>query len=520
LSHPLIQLSGIVKRFPGGILANDSVSLEIAPGEIHALLGENGAGKSTLMQILYGVYHKDAGEIRINGRLHEFATPGDAIRHGIGMIHQEFMLVRSFTVAENVAMGTGGAGGKVGLAAVAGRVRDLADEFGLDVDPWSRVEHLPLGVQQRVEILKLLYRNARLLILDEPTSVLTPQEVARLFDVLRTLKAAGRSIVIVTHKLRDVVDIADRVTVLRVGKAIATVPVTEVNELSLARLMVGRDVVLHAEKTSQPRGNALLRVEDLSTVDAGGQLRVKNISFSVHAGEIVGIAGVDGNGQSELIECLFGLRPAATGRVWFKNRDITSLTPAQRRKERIAYLPADRRQVGSIADMSLADNVVLGAQRQYARWGGVWRDRKGAAAHAWRLMARFQVRAPSPDFPASKLSGGNLQKVVLGREVMRDPWLLLVEQPTRGLDVGAIETVWGELLAQRAEGRGILLVSAELDEILNLADRIAVIFGGEIMGVVMAAEAKIDMLGLMMAGRHLYDLGGASDRKAASGPAH
>ena len=519
MSSPLIQLSGIVKRFPGGILANDSVSLDIAAGEIHALLGENGAGKSTLMQILYGVYRKDAGEIRIKGTLHEFATPGDAIRHGIGMIHQEFMLVRSFTVAENVAMGRGGVGAKVGLAAVARRVRDLADEFGLDVDPCSRVEELPLGVQQRVEILKLLYRNARVLILDEPTSVLTPQEVARLFEVLRALKAAGRSIVIVTHKLREVVDIADRVTVLRDGKAVATFPVTEVNELSLARLMVGRDVVLHAEKTSQPRGRALLRVEDLSTVDAGGQLRVKNISFSVHAGEIVGIAGVDGNGQSELIECLFGLRPAATGRVWFKERDITALTPAQRRKERIAYLPADRRHVGSIADMSLADNVVLGAQRQYARWGGAWRDRKAAVAHAWRLMARFRVRAPGPEFSASKLSGGNLQKVVLGREVMRDPWLLLVEQPTRGLDVGAIETVWAELLAQRAEGRGILLVSAELDEILNLADRIAVIFGGEIMGVVSAAEAEVEMLGLMMAGRHLCDLGGASDREEARGPA-
>jgi general nucleoside transport system ATP-binding protein len=520
LPPPLVQLSGIVKRFPGRILANDCISLEIAAGEIHALLGENGAGKSTLMQILYGVYQKDAGEIRIDGRLQEFATPGDAIRHGVGMIHQEFMLVRSFSVAENVAMGTAGAGGEIDLPGVGRRVRDLADKFGLDVDPRSRVEHLPLGVQQRVEILKLLYRDARVLILDEPTSVLTPQEVARLFDVLRALKAAGKSIVIVTHKLREVVDIADRVTVLRDGRVVATLPVAEATELSLARLMVGRDVILHAEKKRQPSGPAVLRVENLSAVDAGGQLRVKNISFSVHAGEILGLAGVDGNGQSELIECLFGLRSPAGGRVWFKDRDITFLTPAQRRKEHIAYLPADRRHVGSIAEMSLADNVVLGAQRQFARWGGAWRDRKGASAHARRLMSRFGVRAPGPDFPVGKLSGGNLQKVVLGRELMRDPWLLLVEQPTRGLDVGAIETVWAELLAQRAERRGILLVSAELDEILNLADRIAVMFDGEIIGIVPAAEAKVEMLGLMMAGRRALDPDGPTPREAAVGPAH
>jgi simple sugar transport system ATP-binding protein len=519
LPPPLVQLSGIVKRFPGGIVANDGVSLDIAAGEIHAVLGENGAGKSTLMQILYGVYRKDAGEIRIDGRLHEFANPSDAIRHRIGMIHQEFMLVRCFTVAENIAMGTGGTGGKVDLAAVARRVRDLADEFGLEVDPRSRIEDLPLGVQQRVEILKLLYRDARVLILDEPTSVLTPQEVGRLFDVLRALKAAGKSIVIVTHKLREVVDIADRVTVLRDGGVVATLPVAETNELSLARLMVGRDVVLRAEKKREPSRHALLKVENLSVVDAGGQLCVKDISFSVHAGEIVGVAGVDGNGQSELIECLFGLRRPAGGKVWFKERDITSLTPAERRKEHIAYLPADRRHVGSIAEMSLADNAVLGAQRQFAGWGGVLRDRKGVAAQALRLMSRFGVRAPNPDFPVSKLSGGNLQKVVLGREVMRDPWLLLVEQPTRGLDVGAIEIVWAELLARRAQGRGILLVSAELEEIVNLADRVAVIFEGEIMGIVPTADAEVEILGLMMAGQRMPSYR-ASDREAALGPTH
>ena len=517
---PLVQLSGITKRFPPGIVANDGISLDIAAGEIHALLGENGAGKSTLMQILYGVYRKDAGEIRIEGEPCEFETPGDAIRRGIGMIHQEFTLVRSFTVAENIAMGTDSTGGAYDLAAVARRIRDVADEFGLDVDPWARVEHLPLGVQQRVEILKLLYRETRLLILDEPTSVLTSQEVGRLFDVLRALKAAGKSIILVTHKLREVIDIADRVTVLRDGRAIATLPIAEVDELSLARLMVGRDVVLHVEKRPQASGPALLRVEDLSVVGDAGEPQVKNVSLAVNAGEILGIAGVDGNGQSELIECLFGLRPAACGRVLFEGCDITRRTPAERRRDRIAYLPADRRHVGSVAELSLADNAVLGAQRQFAFWGGRWRDRKRAAAHAIRLMERFGVRAPGPDFPVAKLSGGNLQKVVLGRELMREPLLLLVEQPTRGLDVGAIEAVWAELLAQRAHGRGILLVSAELEEILNLADRIAVLFGGQIMGVLPAAEAKVERLGLMMAGRRLSDLDQKTRQGAALDPAH
>jgi general nucleoside transport system ATP-binding protein len=510
---PLVQLSGIVKRFPPDILANDRISLDVAPGEIHALLGENGAGKSTLMQILYGVYRKDAGEIRIDGKPCDFQTPRDAIRHGIGMIHQEFMLVRSFTVAENVAMGAESAAGRLDLVAVARRIAALASEFGLDVDPWARVEHLPLGVQQRVEILKLLYREARLLILDEPTSVLTPQEVGRLFAVLRALKAAGKSIVIVTHKLREVMDIADRVTVLRDGRAIATLPTQQVDEPALARLMVGREVLLHADKAPQLPGRPLLVIADLTVVDHAGQPRVRDLSLTVHAGEILGIAGVDGNGQSELVECLFGLRPAISGRVLLDGREITAWTPAARRKEHIAYLPADRRHVGSIAELSLADNVVLGRQREFAR-GGVWRDRRRAAAHANELIQRFGVRVPGPDFPAGKLSGGNLQKVVLGREVMHDPMVLLVEQPTRGLDVGAIETVWSELLAQRAQGRGILLISAELEEILNLADRIAVLFDGEIMGVMPANEAKIEVLGLMMAGRHLADLNPATALEA------
>ncbi len=499
---PLVELRGICKTFPPDVRANEDVSLAIAPGEILAVLGENGAGKSTLMQILYGVYRRDAGDILVDGRPVDFASPGEAIAHGIGMIHQEFMLVRSFSVAENVAMGTAAAREqRFDLSAVSRRLTGLALQFGLDVDPAARVEHLPVGVQQRVEILKLLYREARLLILDEPTAVLTPQEVKKLFDVLRALKAAGKSVIIVTHKLREVMDIADRVTVLRDGRNVGTRITAQTDEPSLARLMVGRDVLLRADKQPVTPGRARLSVNDLTVAGHDGTPRVRGLSLEVHAGEILGIAGVDGNGQSELVEALFGLRPVAAGEVTLDGQAVTRWTPAARRAAHMAYLPADRRHVGSVTDLSITDNAVLGAQRTFARLGGRWRDRRAAVAHARALIARFGIRTPGPDFPAGKLSGGNLQKLVLGREVAREPGVLVVEQPTRGLDVGAIETVWAELLAQRAQGRAILLISAELEEILNLADRISVVFDGRIVGTVAGPGADVAKLGLMMAGR-------------------
>ncbi len=498
---PLVELRGICKRFPPDVRANEDVSLSIAPGEILAILGENGAGKSTLMQILYGVYRRDAGEILVDGVAVHFADPGDAIRAGIGMIHQEFMLVRSFTVAENVAMGRAASREAFDLAAVSARLTSLALQFGLGVSPSALVENLPVGVQQRVEILKLLYRQARLLILDEPTAVLTPQEVAGLFDVLRALRAAGKSVIIVTHKLREVMDIADRVTVLRDGRNVGTRITAESDEASLARLMVGRDVLLRADKRPVARGRSRLSVSDLTVAGHDGTPRVRNLSLDVHGGEILGIAGVDGNGQSELVEALFGLRPVVSGEVALDGEVVTRATPAARRRGHMAYLPADRRHVGSVGALSIADNAVLGAQRGFARFGGRWRDRRAATAHARALIARFGIRTPGPDFPAGKLSGGNLQKLVLGREVAREPGVLVVEQPTRGLDVGAIETVWAELLAQRAAGRAILLVSAELEEILNLADRIAVMFDGRIVGTVAGEGADVAQLGLMMAGR-------------------
>jgi simple sugar transport system ATP-binding protein len=330
--------------------------------------------------------------------------------------------------------------------------------------------------------------------------------VDRLFAVLRTLKAAGRAVVIVTHKLREVMDIADRVTVLRDGRAVATVNAADTDATSLARLMVGRDVMLRADKAAKPPGRCLLQAAALTVRDHTGAIRVNGVSLRLHAGEILGIAGVDGNGQSELVEALFGLRPVAGGTVQCGGQDVTGWSPEARRRVRMAYLPADRRHVGSLGTLSIADNAVLGQQAGFARWGGRWRDGARIAAHAAALIARFGVRAPGPDFPAGKLSGGNLQKVMLGREVMRDPEVLLVEQPTRGLDVGAIETVWAELLAQRALGRGLLLVSAELEELLNLADRIAVMFDGRVMGIVPAAGADPQAIGLMMAGRALSDL--------------
>lgn len=494
-----VEMRGIRKRFPPDVRANRDIDLDLKAGEIHALLGENGAGKSTLMQILYGVYRPDAGEIRIDGAPVQFASPRDAIGHGIGMIHQEFMLVRRFTVAENVAMGQAVAGERFGIRATAARIRELAERFGLQIDPDERIEHMPVGVQQRVEILKLLYREAKLLILDEPTAVLTPQESARLFTVLRALAAAGKSVVIVTHKLREVIDVATRVTVLRDGSVAGSMATADTDERALARLMVGREVLLRANKPPQARGPCLLEVAGLSVPDHAGSAKIENLSLRVHAGEIVGVAGVDGNGQSELVQALFGLRPS-TGDVVLNGKDIAGLPPAGRRAHGLAYLPADRRHVGAVMELSVADNAVLGTQAEFARWGGRWRDRGRAAAHAQALIARFGIRAPGPGFLAGKLSGGNLQKVVLGREVMRDPSVLIVEQPTRGLDVGAIETIWAELLAQRALGRGLLLVSAELEEILNLADRIVVMFDGRITGEMPGEGADTAALGLLMAG--------------------
>ncbi|MBE2274778.1 MAG: ABC transporter ATP-binding protein [Rhodobacteraceae bacterium] len=504
---PAVELRGIVKRF-ANVLANDHASLSVLPGEVHALLGENGAGKSTLMQVLYGSYHADGGEILLDGSPVHFANQRAAIHAGIGMIHQDFMLVRPFTVAENVVLGLDGElqlyeekRGILDLAGASRRIEELSTHHGLQVDAGARIEHLPVGVQQRVEILKLLYRNARILILDEPTAVLTPQETAKLLETLRSLAAEGRSIIIVTHKLHEIIEVADRVTIMRDGKTVATVAKEDTTEAELARLMVGRDVLLRVRKSPLKRGATLLTTQGLKVNDDRGEEAVSGIDLSVNAGEIVGIAGVDGNGQSQLVEALAGLRPVMGGQISMEGTDITHGTPACRKACGIAYVPADRRGVGSVGTLSIEDNSVLCNLGAFTGKFGVFRDRARSRSHARDLVARFGVKAPDIRFPAGKLSGGNLQKMILGREIMQQPKLLIVEQPTRGLDVGAIEGVWAELLKVRDSGQGILLVSAELEEIRNLADRILVIFEGRFMGELRPEDADDETIGLMMAGR-------------------
>jgi general nucleoside transport system ATP-binding protein len=490
---PLFAMRKIVKRFPG-VLANSDVDLTIEPGEIHALLGENGAGKSTLMQILYGFHSMDSGSILIDDKLVEIRSPKDAIALGIGMVHQEFMLVRRFSVVENTVLGLKG----FDLREAAQRLRSLSDQHHLAIDPHAQVQHLPIGVQQRVEILKLLYRDARLLILDEPTAVLTTHEKDQLFRVLRGLRNQGRSIVIVTHKLQEIVDLADRVTVMRDGRVVATVSTQQTSEQELARLMVGRDVNLRAQRTPIERGRAVLRVDGLHVRDEVGQEKVRGVSLDVHAGEIVGIAGVDGNGQSQLAEAIMHLRPAHKGSVFLDGHEVTRLTVAQHRALGLSYVPADRRHVGSITEMPVAENAILGSQRKHTR--GLFLDRQRIREHAEKLIARFGVRATSIGTLAGKLSGGNLQKLILGREILQDRAVMVVEQPTRGLDVGAVEAVWLELLHERQRGKAILLISAELEELMNLADRIAVMFEGRIVGILDAANVTTEKLGLMISG--------------------
>jgi ABC-type uncharacterized transport system ATPase subunit len=495
---PAFAMRKIVKRFPG-VVANNDVDLTIEAGEIHALLGENGAGKSTLMQILYGFHSMDSGSILIDGEPVAINSPKDAIAVGIGMVHQEFMLVRRFSVVENTVLGLNeDAGPMLDLRKAARRLRSLSEQHHLAIDPDAQVQHLPIGVQQRVEILKLLYRDARLLILDEPTAVLTTHEKDQLFTVLRGLRDQGRSIVIVTHKLQEILELADRVTVMRDGRVVGAVTAHQTNEQELARLMVGRDVNLRAHRVPVERGRAVLRVNGLHVRDDVGQEKVRGVSLDVHAGEIVGIAGVDGNGQSQLAEAIMHLRPALQGQVFLDEREVTRLTVAQHRALGLSYIPADRRHVGAITEMSVADNAILGSQRERTR--GLFLDRRKIREYAERLVARFGVRASGIGAMAGKLSGGNLQKLILGREILQDASAIVVEQPTRGLDVGAVESVWLELLRERERGKAILLISAELEELMNLADRIAVMFEGRIVGILDSANVTQEKLGLMISG--------------------
>jgi ABC-type uncharacterized transport system ATPase subunit len=497
---PILELREITKRFPG-IVANDHIDFDVRRGEVHALLGENGAGKSTLMNVVYGLYRPDDGEIRVAGKLAAFHSPSDAIRAGIGMVHQHFMLIPVMTVAENIVLGSEPTAGGVFLdhSQADRRVRELAQSFNFAIDPDARVESITVGQQQRVEILKALYRGADILILDEPTAVLTPQEAKDLFEILRTLTREGMAVVFISHKLHEVLDIADRISVLRRGKLVATVPRTGVGEQQLAELMVGRQVALRVEKAPAQPGETLLRVEELEVVDDRGLPAVNDLSFDVRAGEIVGIAGVDGNGQTELVEALTGLRKAGSGRMLLGDHDLSQETVRERLAAGLGHIPEDRLRHGMILDFTLAENLSLHDYRDEpnARLGWLHPARMIAAAR--RLLAEFDVRGGGPRARGYELSGGNQQKLVIAREVSRDPRLLIAAQPTRGLDVGAISFVHNRLVAERDEGRGVLLISLELDEIQSLADRILVMYEGRIVAEY-GPDVTAEALGLAMIG--------------------
>jgi simple sugar transport system ATP-binding protein len=497
---PLLELRGITKRFPG-VVANDGVDFDIGRREVHALLGENGAGKSTLMNVLYGLYQADEGQVLMSGKPVSIRSPKDAINLGIGMVHQHFMLIPVMTVAENIVLATEPttAGVFLDYDAAVGRVEQIARTFNFSIDPRARVENIGVGQQQRVEILKALYRGAEILILDEPTAVLTPQEARELFGILRSLVNEGMSVIFISHKLKEVLEIADRITVLRRGKKVETLPRAGATTETLARLMVGREVLLRVEKTPAEPGEPLLRVEGLSARDDRGLDAVRDVSFQVRAGEIVGIAGIDGNGQTELVETLTGLRKPVSGRVLIGDKDITGRGPRASFDAGEGHIPEDRHRRGLVLDFTLAENIALHDYRRQpdSRFGWLFPGR--LVRRARRVLKEFDVRGGGPQTPALALSGGNQQKVVIAREIDGDPRVLVSAQPTRGLDVGAIEFVHRRLVEERDEGRAVLLVSLELDEILSLSDRILVIYEGRIVAE-FGPDASDEELGIAMTG--------------------
>lgn len=499
--EPILELKGIVKRFPG-VLANDHIDLTLYPGEIHALLGENGAGKSTLMNILYGLIAPDEGSILIRGEPVTLRSPADAIARGIGMVHQHFMLIPVMTVAENVMLGQESTRGRFFLDTrrVSERIRELSARYGLEVDPDALVQHLPVGVQQRVEIIKVLYRDAQILILDEPTAVLTPQEVEELFAILRNLVKSGHSLLFITHKLKEALSLADRITVVRQGRVVGTRRPEETSEEELAAMMVGRDVVLSVEKAPARPGKPVLTVDNLWVESDQGQPAVRGVSFEVRAGEILGIAGVQGNGQTELMEALFGLRKPYAGRILIDGHEVTGASPRQLAEMGVGYIPEDRQRDGLILPFPVAENLVLNRYHQppYSQRGVLQRDQ--IRENAEQLVKAFDIRASSVQVPVQTLSGGNQQKVIAARELSRPIKLLLASQPTRGLDVGSIEYIHKQIVEARDRGAAVVVVSTELDEILSLSDRIAVLYRGRVVGLLESREADRTQLGLLMTG--------------------
>jgi simple sugar transport system ATP-binding protein len=496
-----VELRGITKRFPG-VVANADVDLSVDGGEVLALLGENGAGKSTLMNILFGLYRPDEGEIVLDGEPVQFSDPSDAIAAGIGMVHQHFMLVPVFTVTENVILGTEptAALGTIDRGEARRQVIELSEQYGLEVDPDATIEDIPVGVQQRVEILKALYREANCLILDEPTSVLTPSEIDELIEIIRSLKEGGRSIILISHKLKEVLAVADRIAVLRRGRVVGHTTPEEADEQALASMMVGREVRLVVDKTPAQPGDPVVEIDDLSVVDSRGQRVVNRVSFSIRAGEIVALAGVQGNGQTELVEAMTGLRPVASGRVRLDGRDVTGWPPDRLFAAGLAHVPEDRQREGLVGSFGVADNLVLNQWRDAPYAKGIVRNWSEIREHAEQLVGTFDVRTASVLAPASTLSGGNQQKVIVAREFSHVERLLILSQPTRGLDVGSIQYIHGRAVAKRDEGVAVLLNSSELDEVMALADRIVVMYRGRIIGELDRAEATRDAVGLLMAG--------------------
>jgi simple sugar transport system ATP-binding protein len=506
-----VEMVDITKTWPG-VIADDHVTFRVRKGEIHALVGENGAGKSTLMNILYGLLQPDSGSITINGQPANLHGPRDAIALGIGMVHQHFMLIPVMTVGENIVLGRELTTQRVlyDTAAVSGAIRALSNQYGLAIDPNARIADLPVGLQQRVEILKVLYRGADILILDEPTGVLTPQESNELFRVLRSLVQQGKTIIFISHKLREVLEISDNITVLRRGKVVGSLVTKNTTEEEIARMMVGRDVLLRVDKAPAKPGPVALRAEHLVVKNEQNLDAVRDVSFELRSGEILGIAGVEGNGQSELIEAIAGTRPVASGHILLGDRDITNSGARATRHASVGHIPEDRRGAGLVLSYSIADNMIFGRQRLSAfSWRGIVLRLAAIARWARRLITQFDVRTPSPETPARALSGGNQQKVIVARELASDPKVLLASQPTRGVDIGAIEFIHRRLVAQRDSGSAILLVSAELDEIRSLSDRIAVMYEGRIVSIE-SPDTPEERLGLLMTG------GGRQQEPAAS----
>jgi simple sugar transport system ATP-binding protein len=506
----VIEMLGIRKEFPG-IVANDNINLQVKKGEIHALLGENGAGKSTLMNVLFGLYQPEKGEIRVKGKTVNITNPNIANDLGIGMVHQHFMLVNNFSVTENIILGNEPTKtGKINLKDAEKQVKEISEKYGLAVNPSAKISDISVGMQQRVEILKTLYRGAEILIFDEPTAVLTPQEIKELIGIMKTLIKEGKSIILITHKLKEIMEVCDRVTVIRKGEGIGTVNVAETNPNELAALMVGREVLFTTQKKEAVPAEEVLKIEDLVVKDSRNVTVIDSLNLSVKAGEIVGIAGVDGNGQSELIEAITGLMTSESGSILLNGKDIRNQRPRQITEAGVGHIPQDRHKHGLVLDFPVGENMVLQTyyQKPYSKKGVL--NFKAIYDKAEKLIKEFDVRTPSSSTLARALSGGNQQKAIIGREVDRDPDLLIAAQPTRGLDVGAIEFIHRRLIEQRDKGKAVLLISFELEEIMNVSDRIAVIYEGKIVAIVNPKETTEQELGLLMAGSSRREAGASS----------